>query len=217
MSHRAEMIGVKFGRLTPVEVVGFGKVHLIYKCVCECGNEIDVLGNSLRSGNTKSCGCIRRPNLVGYENDHGVVVDKIKNQIWALTCKHCGETHTQNQREIRNNAHALSCKFYKPPNWSGLEKEDARLQRDYGITQSQLNALIEFQDHKCAICFKPIDRTRKTTNVDHDHKTGEVRGVLCSSCNTGLGHLGDDIEGIKRALYYLENSPFTEFTNALAR
>jgi hypothetical protein len=45
-------------------------------------------------------------------------------------------------------------------------------------------------------------------NIDHDHKTGQVRGLLCSGCNTGLGHLGDDIQGLKRALEYLENPTF---------
>ena len=217
MSHRAEMLGIKYGRLTPIEVVGIKKVHLLYRCICECGNEIEVLGNSLRSGNTKSCGCIRRPNLIGYENSHGIVIAKVKNQIWELSCKHCNSTHTQNQREIWRDSHSLSCEKYRPPNWSGLEKEDARLQRNYGITQDKLNELIDFQGGKCGICMKAITNTRSTLNVDHDHNTGIVRGILCSSCNTGLGHLGDSIEGIKRALYYLENTPFSEFTNALAR
>lgn len=217
MSDRAEMIGIKFGRLTPTEVIGSKKIHLIYKCVCDCGNEIEVLGNSLRSGNTKSCGCIRKPNLVGYENDHGIVIAKVKNQIWNIECKHCEKIHTQNQREIWSNSHSMSCENYKPPNWSGLDREDVIIRRQYGITMQQFNDLLDFQDGKCAICLKQIDDNRKRINVDHDHETDVVRGLLCSGCNTGLGHLGDNIEGIKRALYYLENTPFSEFTNALAR
>jgi hypothetical protein len=43
--------------------------------------------------------------------------------------------------------------------------------------------------------------------VDHDHNTGAVRGLLCHSCNTGLGHLGDSVETLARALDYLQNCP----------
>jgi hypothetical protein len=42
MSERAEMIGKQFGRLTPVEVIGTKRIHLVYRCVCECGNEVEV-------------------------------------------------------------------------------------------------------------------------------------------------------------------------------
>lgn len=211
MSHRSEMIGIKFGRLTPIDIVNEKSIHLKYICECDCGNIIEVAGNSLRNGNTKSCGCIRRPNLIGYENDHGIVISKIKNQFWEIDCKHCGETHIQNQREIRNNARSLSCESYKPPNWSGLEKKDRDLRHSYGISLEDFNGLIEFQNNLCGICFKPIEHNRKSLNVDHDHETNEVRGILCSSCNTGLGRFGDSVEGLKRAIYYLENPPYSEY------
>ena len=201
MSERVEMIGKKFGKLTPIEVIASKRIHLVYRCVCECGNEINVLGNSLRSNNTKSCGCIRRPNLIGTENNHGKVISKIRNQIWEVSCKHCGKTHIQNQREIRNNAHSMSCEEYKPPNWSGLDREDAIMRRVYNISVKEFNNLLFFQGNCCAICSKPIEKLRRRMNVDHDHETGKVRGILCSGCNTGLGHLGDNIEGIKKALY----------------
>jgi hypothetical protein len=213
MSERIEMIGKKFGRLTPVEVIGSKRIHLIYKCLCECGNDVEVLGNSLRSGNTKSCGCIRKPNLVGMENDHGIVISKIKNQMWEISCKHCGETHIQNQREIRKNSHPMSCLAYKPPNWSGLESEDAIMRRKYNISIEEFNELLILQNNSCAICKKHINAIRRRMNVDHDHETGKVRGILCTGCNTGLGHLGDNIQGLETAIEYLKNPPI----NALAR
>jgi len=214
MSKKANMIGKKFDRLTPVEVVGVKRIHLIYRCICDCGNEVEVLGNSLRSGNTKSCGCIRRPNLIGLENEHCIVKAKIKNQMWEISCKHCGGIHIQNQREIKNNAHTRQCEKQKPYNWSGLEREDAIIRRQYGISMEQFDALLEFQGGKCALCSKPIDELRRRMNIDHDHKNGKVRGILCSGCNTGLGQLGDNVEGLKKALYYLENTPFDEYANA---
>ena len=51
----------------------------------------------------------------------------------------------------------------------------------------------------CEICSRA-----GAMHCDHDHTTGEFRGWLCSSCNKGLGFLGDDAEGLRRALAYLE-------------
>ncbi len=56
----------------------------------------------------------------------------------------------------------------------------------------------------CESCGRP-EPTRALA-VDHDHETGKFRGWLCSQCNTGMGKLGDNIEGLKKALAYLERA-----------
>lgn len=68
--------------------------------------------------------------------------------------------------------------------------------------------LLAAQDGGCAICQKPMEAIRRRMNIDHCHDTNEVRGILCSGCNTGLGHLGDNIAGLQRAIAYLQNPPF---------
>lgn len=203
MSNRADMIGIKFNRLTPVEVIGRKRVHLLYKCLCDCGNYIDVLGNSLRTGNTKSCGCIRRPNLVGYENDHGTVISKVKNRMWIVKCKHCDNEHIQNQREIRNNAYSMSCDKYRPPNYSGLEKRDGIIRRQYGITLAEYDAMLEAQDYKCAICGNEDEVEGRRLAIDHCHETNKIRGLLCGKCNRGLGLFYDNIDLLEKAKQYL--------------
>lgn len=58
----------------------------------------------------------------------------------------------------------------------------------------------------CAICTKHFsENSYGKLYVDHDHQTGKVRGLLCHKCNIGLGNLGDNLEGLMKAMRYLEN------------
>lgn len=155
-----------------------------------------------------------RIDLIGYENDYGVVVRTDKPSKWVMKCKSCKCEHEQASREIQRNQAPMSCENYKPSNWSGLDRADNIMRKQYGISTVEFSALLEYQNNCCAICFKPIELLRRRMNIDHDHKTNKIRGILCSGCNTGLGHLGDNIEGLKKALYYLENTPYEEFTLA---
>lgn len=61
----------------------------------------------------------------------------------------------------------------------------------------------------CECCGKLLE-TGKRTHLDHDHVTGQFRGWLCNACNLGVGMLGDSIEGVKRALVYLERAASPE-------
>jgi hypothetical protein len=62
--------------------------------------------------------------------------------------------------------------------------------------------LFDEQDGRCAICSEPLVPGPKT-HLDHDHKTGQIRGFLCRPCNLGLGFLRDSPERLARALDYL--------------
>ena len=73
--------------------------------------------------------------------------------------------------------------------------------RKFGITLEDYNKMFADQEGKCGICGK--HQLDKNLSVDHDHKTMEVRGLLCQPCNLGLGKLGDNIEGVENALNYL--------------
>lgn len=80
----------------------------------------------------------------------------------------------------------------------------------YGITEDDYQRMLREQEGKCAICGTTDPRlalpTRSKSDrfcVDHDHATGRVRGLLCSPCNTGLGHFGDNTETMAAAVRYL--------------
>ena len=64
--------------------------------------------------------------------------------------------------------------------------------------------MLEKQNNKCAICKKDRNIFKKRLCVDHCHSTGKIRGLLCTNCNQGIGHLKDDLNIIKSAIRYLE-------------
>ena len=84
------------------------------------------------------------------------------------------------------------------------------LKSKYGITSDQYNKMYEDQCGLCAICHRAFDKTVLTMDgrasslgVDHNHKTGQVRGLLCPNCNRGLGMFADSIESMYNAISYL--------------
>lgn len=81
------------------------------------------------------------------------------------------------------------------------ERKDAiarnRRKSRYGITEPMYRKMIEVQNNECLICDQPA------AVIDHDHKTNEVRGLLCAGCNRGLGGFKDNPESLMRAAAYL--------------
>ena len=75
------------------------------------------------------------------------------------------------------------------------------LRRRYGIGQAEFDAMLWQQGGVCAIC-----RTPGPQHVDHDHRTGEVRGILCFNCNGGLGQFRDDPGYLAGAITYLKGT-----------
>ncbi len=87
---------------------------------------------------------------------------------------------------------------------------EAYLQRNYKISVEDYKNMLVKQNKLCAICltvgFKLDPKTKSLLVVDHCHKTGKVRGMLCHNCNRALGLLGDDKDRLKRAVDYLEGA-----------
>lgn len=81
------------------------------------------------------------------------------------------------------------------------------LLKRYGLTPEAYEALMDVQNRLCAICRRPEAPTKRgMLHVGHCHDTGRVRGLLCGTCNTGLGQFGEDALRIKAALEYLEKN-----------
>lgn len=82
-------------------------------------------------------------------------------------------------------------------------QQSYNLARNYRITIEQYNVMFAEQEGKCLGCFKHQSNFKKALCVDHDHKTGKIRGLLCSNCNTGLGLIKDSSDILMNLIEYL--------------
>jgi Recombination endonuclease VII len=98
-------------------------------------------------------------------------------------------------REQRQAAAAVDPDFWRKRHF----------QRRYGLTLAALERMLAEQGGTCAACGDPIT-LGKTTHVDHCHRQGYVRGLLCSRCNQALGLLKEDRERIRALLRYLDET-----------
>jgi hypothetical protein len=87
----------------------------------------------------------------------------------------------------------------------------SNIENRYGITYAQYEEMLDAQDGRCAICTRTETRTVAgrvfRLAVDHDAETGQVRGLLCTWCNMGIGHFDHDIARLRAAIAYLEDPP----------
>lgn len=115
-------------------------------------------------------------------------------QSW---CKACQQESTYAWRaENLERANAISRRSYEN---RGREAQRGKL---YGMQPGEYDTMLALQDGRCAICGRaPYDRP---LDVDHDHVTKRVRGLLCRQCNSGIGKLQDSVELLMKAVKYLE-------------
>jgi hypothetical protein len=90
-----------------------------------------------------------------------------------------------------------------------VSNRKSHLHRKYGLTLEAFDALLVSQGGGCAVCGRT-----DADNVDHDHITGRVRGILCFNCNVAIGHVGEDEDRLVALMAYL--APDDELT-ALVR
>ena len=95
--------------------------------------------------------------------------------------------------------------------WSDPEYRFRKLKQRaatrYSLSVDEYDAFFVTHGNKCGICGTPhIDKPGKRLHIDHCHETGKLRGTLCNSCNLGIGKLGDNLDGLRRATAYLEKS-----------
>ena len=139
------------------------------------------------------------------------------NKSKQLICFDCSIEYTNNSNNYKcedGNTRCKQCKTKHHWREGGKAKENQKLYRKtknyqkvrrncaynyrYGISLEEYNQLYAMQNGLCKICEQ-----QKDLHVDHDHKTGVVRGLLCTDCNKGLGLMRDDIIILSNAIKYL--------------
>jgi hypothetical protein len=120
------------------------------------------------------------------------------------------ETKAYSARNVRWVEPVLNGnKDYFTPEERALYVREWTLNRKYNIGKAEYDAMLEKQNGVCAICYEAEVFVNKKTgklqefSVDHDHKTGDVRGLLCVRCNRMLGYARDNKEILSRAITYL--------------
>lgn len=112
---------------------------------------------------------------------------------------HCWLYPNTNDREY-------SQKYYQKNKKQILEKQHKhKLEKLYGITEEDYKTLLNKQNNCCAICKTDFKTLPRRPDVDHCHTTGRVRGLLCWTCNGGLGQFYDDVELLEKAIEYLKD------------
>ena len=89
------------------------------------------------------------------------------------------------------------------PEAFSLKSRHQMLYKNYGLLPEDYDRMHSEQKGLCKICERP-ERSKDWLYVDHCHNTGEVRGLLCGTCNSGIGQLCDSIEVLERAIAYLK-------------
>lgn len=119
-----------------------------------------------------------------YKKNHSVIKSK--------TRKHYHKTRENNLKRMKlwqkKNKHKV--KSYQ-------------LEKHYGITLKEYNRIFVNQGGKCAICRKKPDIKKKYFAVDHNHRTGTNRGILCHACNIMIGNAKDSIKLLQAGIRYL--------------
>ena len=105
-----------------------------------------------------------------------------------------------NDPAIREYARALRGARKQQRKW---EASDRHIARVFGLSAEDWARLFEAQAGKCVGCLTAL-KMDKRTHVDHCHRTGRVRGLLCAGCNSALGQIRDNTETLRRLITYLE-------------
>lgn len=134
----------------------------------------------VKQGKAKCSKCKQIKDLSEFNNSQVTLNGK------SHVCRVCYRLERNKVYQIKKHIFALQSIF-----------------RRYKLTEEDLNNLYKIQNYKCAICGrdKPKD---KNFAIDHNHRTGKVRGLLCSNCNLGIGHFNDDPKILENVICYLK-------------
>jgi hypothetical protein len=163
-------------------------------CACGCGQRTPIIQfpeNEIDKG--RHWKCLRGHRITQRGLD--------KTELMCNTCfQVLPVSHFSKRTKTTYAGKCKECSAHR-----NRQKQYARF---YGATEQEIEQLKTDQRGRCAICsnlFSDTDKARRMC-VDHNHETKKIRGLLCHSCNSGLGLLGDRSELLRFAILYLERN-----------
>lgn len=193
-----DLSGETYGRLTALRpTTARRQTSIVWLCICECGALKIVASGSLRSRNTKSCGCLHGGSRPSRDLGGGA----------PRSVDYGGDTCMKEDCDRPYAARGLCRPCYQKEHLEDTTYRDRSLRASYGISEEDYNRILSKQGGVCAICGSDDPAgTGDHFAVDHDHETDEVRGLLCNRCNVGIGMLDDDAGRLRSAVSYLETT-----------
>lgn len=145
----------------------------------------------------KKCNrCLEEKSLTEFFKDKGHSTGHYS------ICKACKQAATYKWREENRGKYNDGAKLWRKRHPRNIR--EWRIRRKFGLSHAQYDEMANRQGNKCAICEQGPVGGREYLSIDHCHKTGKVRELLCDNCNKGIGCLQDNPELFIRAAEYLK-------------
>jgi len=138
----------------------------------------------------KICSLCKNPNSLFNRS-------KKSKDGFASICKNCSNIRSSNWRKQNVEKWKIYNKTIKE------QKREQNYRSKYGISIDVYESMLKSQNGACMICLKPEPKEKKL-DVDHCHKTGKIRALLCSRCNKAIGLLEDNRYMALNVVYYLD-------------
>jgi hypothetical protein len=202
----------------------FNKRALGYKHTPEARQKISerMMGNKYTLGRKhtdeekEKISLIHKGKIVSKETREKISKSNIGKSAWnkgiphtaeakiKIGLKSIGRKWTKNQRDIIYKKQKIRNEIWKKEH--PFAYRSRQLKRKYGITIEGYNLILKEQNFSCAICKSGKPGGMGSFPVDHDHKTGKIRGLLCNQCNFGLGAFKDNEDILLKAINYLRKN-----------
>lgn len=129
---------------------------------------------------------------------------RITQHFWVKNKRQTDPEYVERQRQLRRNYETK--RYNEDEEWRNHRNRN-RILMKYNMPDGGYDGMLEAQGGRCAICNSTDARSRSDKfHIDHCHKTGVVRGLLCGPCNGGIGKLRDDPNLLRIAIKYLERA-----------
>lgn len=109
-------------------------------------------------------------------------------------------------KKKRNERILFELYFHREHNILTIDQKNNQLKK-YGLDVEKFYNILEEQNYECLICEREFNDKLKPV-VDHCHKNGHTRGLLCNGCNSGLGFFRDEIHTLYKAIAYLKDNEY---------